>query len=91
MLLLIWAEANGFTLPDDLTAILEASQCNNCQTDETKRLRMEVTAMANTFLDEGDPQSVAEAIKCLPCLKPGQIQAAISYLKCKYWAGVTRE
>lgn len=88
VLLLAWAEANGFTLPEDLDTILELSKCNTC-TSETQRLRMEVTAISEAVLEEGNPASIAEAVKCLPGLKPGQVQAAISYLKCRFWANYT--
>lgn len=89
VLFLLWANLAGFILPDDLETILKSSQCNNCGIGETRRLVMEVEAMANAASNNMSIGQIQDALKCLPCMSLGQLDAGISTLKCKYWSTVT--
>lgn len=91
VLFLLWATAAGYTMPDDLDTLLEQSACNECglNGNTTRRMIMEIVAMANGLIPQEGVPEVASKMRCLPCLQPGQIDAMISFLKCKYWASVT--
>lgn len=87
VLIYIWAYLAGYTLPDDLNQMLDDAACNiSCVTSETDQMRQEITCMAEAILAEGpDVPAIQEAMKCVQCLKPGQIDGLLTYLKCKYW------
>ena len=86
VLLYLWAILEGYTLPADLDKLLEDSVCNNCVSGPTKEREQEVMAMADAILSEREtPTSVIEALKCVRCLKPDQIESALTFLKCKFW------
>ena len=86
VLLYLWASLQGYTLPADLDRLLEDSVCNNCVSGPTKQREQEVLAMANSILSrEETPTTVIEGLKCVRCLKPDQIESALTFLKCKFW------
>lgn len=83
--LFLWAslQPQGYTLPDELDELLEDSACFNCTVaaSETEMLKFELAILAH-YLSEESLSDIASKVKCLPCLKPGQINAATLYLQC---------
>lgn len=87
VLLYVWAYIEGYTLPDDLNQMLTDAACNiNCINSEKDQLIQELECIASRVLAEGpDVPNIQDAMKCVLCLKPGQIDGLLTYLKCKFW------
>lgn len=87
VLIYLWAYINGYVLPRDLNLLLTEAACNiNCLTSETDQLKQEVSCIAESVLAGGpDVPAIQDAMKCVLCLKPGQINGLLTYLKCRYW------
>jgi hypothetical protein len=82
LLVLGWAERAGFTLPDDLTEIIEGAVCLRCLSP--KEMLVAETAIV---LEDGESGSTGdelmEKVKCLACTDPDLISAGILWLKCQ--------
>lgn len=88
--LYLWAALVGYTLPDDLQDILDASACNTCLS-KTQMKRGELAMMAHAVAEIVDLPTVVDAAKCLPCVQPQQIQAAVNWLECQYWQSLNAQ
>lgn len=85
LLFLLWADAAGYTLPDDLTTINGLAACNTC-TSAKQKLEMEIVAMGLIYEASTTVDEMVAKVKCLPCMQKEQILAGIAYAKCVYWA-----
>jgi len=85
-LALVWATIAGYNLPADLGTLIKDATCIDCNiTSESKRLRAEITVMANQVGPISLPDALPDFWKCMECLTPSQIQSIILLSKCKYW------
>lgn len=80
LLLYLWAWLNYDEA--DLPGLLNEAKCWDCMSDKQK-LQAAIATMANAF--HLNATTVADAVKCMPCAKPGQVKAAIVYSICKYF------
>lgn len=82
LLFLGWAERAGFTLPDDLTEILEGAACLRCLSP--KEMLVAETAIVLEDSESGSTgDELIAKVACLPCAEPDLISAAILWLKCQ--------
>lgn len=83
--LFLWATKAGYTLPDDLDDLLRDSACWNCtDVGDKRRLEGRVASLANSMTEQlGAIADIIEAMKCIPCIKLGQLDSAITYAFCQ--------
>ena len=84
LLMLFWANASGYTMPDDIEALIALGECWTC-TSAKQKLEAEVTAMANVYATGSTTAEFMAQVKCLPCMSPELIAAITAVLKCHYW------
>lgn len=67
-----------------LDQLLEDSACFTCLSDK-QRLQAMVAVIGDAFGKEFTSETFLADTKCLRCLKPGQVDAAIVYLLCQWF------
>ena len=69
--------------PDDFDEVMSESACFTCLSAK-QRLEAVVCLIGNFSFDEGDTIStIADQAKCLPCMKPDQVEAIIMWFLCQ--------
>jgi hypothetical protein len=76
-----WATMDLYDLPEDLAELLEDSACWTClsETDIKRGILSEVISGIDIPIGE-----VMDALTCIRCLKPKQVEAAIAYTICDF-------
>lgn len=82
--LLMLAEINGYTLPDDLNQLLEDS-AGFMSLSEKQKKQAEITAMAVQADNVDGIPALIEKINCLQCATSGQVAAITALLQCQFW------
>ena len=79
LIVLLLAEKAGFTLPDDLGSLIEATACLKCWSET--QLKQSLAAFLWEQVENGATSSELMAkIKCLLCADPQTIKALTNYL-----------
>ncbi len=79
LILLFLAEKANYTLPDDLTQLIDLSVCDKCFTDT--QLKQDLASFLWTSYSDGSTADEQMAkIACLNCVDPQTIKALINYL-----------
>ena len=89
LLLILWADLAGYTLPDDLSTLEAESACfaATC-VSEKQKLEIEVAKIASALSEESIAAITAKAV-CMQCWSPARIDAATILAKCTFWNGYT--
>lgn len=79
VLVYLLSTQTDYSLPDDLRQLMQDSVCINCFSNKEK-LQAVVAALADELVTDETIPEIRDAMKCLLCATPGQIQSAIIYL-----------
>lgn len=82
--MILWANAAGYTLPDDLSTLLANSQAQS-RMSETEQLRAEVSLMGVVYQNTATIDELKAMVKCALCLPPDKVKAIETLMKCEYW------
>lgn len=82
--MILWANAAGYTLPDDLNTLLAASATQAGMSD-TEQLRAEVALMGVVYQNTATTDELRAMVKCVLCLPPGKVKGIEMLAKCEYW------
>lgn len=74
-----------YTLPAQLSALLDASACHKCTSDKQKLEGID--AILASELTQETVEQLRDRIRCMVCLDPDSLKAAAIYLICRY--GIT--
>jgi hypothetical protein len=83
-LAVLWVDAAGYTLPDDLNQLIEDSTKHTAMS-ELAMLQAEVALMWDTYESRSTNDELLNKTKCLKCLSPATIRAITMLMKCQYW------
>lgn len=79
LLVLLLAEKAGYTLPDDLSTLVDESVCLKCWSET--QLKQSLASFLWEQQDNGETSAqLMEKIKCLNCTDPQTIKALITHL-----------
>ena len=79
LLIVLLAQKAGFTLPDELTDLIDATVCLKCYTDSG----LKQSLAAFLWEQNADGETAAELmakVKCLTCADPQTLKALYHYL-----------